>query len=197
MSKGKAKKSKPKAQKGKAKPEARPIVAPDVDLDLDLTEGAEIAAATSADGIPPSRYEIPEHLRFSKLLKRKKLSKDDLAQFKEKMLLLHAPEALRLAFQGLLSLAHKEDLGAIKLLLEVFGYIERKGGINVTQQVVATSQSGTTDSFDSIVRRLYAARNGGRQVGPMEAMEARYLESARSSELSTSSSQEAVAIDDA
>jgi len=128
----------------------------------------DAAAKTEASN---GGYQLPEYLRSSRVLKRRRISKKDLPNFKEQMLLLHAPEALRSAFQSLCIMAQKEDLGAIRLLFEIFGYIEKKSGITVTQQIL-NAQMASSDpgaGFDQFVRSVHEARNGAPLLNPVGA----------------------------
>lgn len=126
----------------------------------------------------PNEYKLPEDITQSRTWQKKRVRKSDLARYKEDMLLLHAPEALRNAFESLCAMARKKDLGAIRLILEVFGYVERRGGVSFTQQIINAVNANQLDlqraiGFDQFVRAVAEARrNAQQQSGTTPALEA-------------------------
>jgi hypothetical protein len=91
------------------------------------------------------------------------------------MMLLHAPEAQRLFWQALLGGMQAGDKDFVRMGGEIFGLVQKAGGITVTQQllqqnVVAGAQSPVM-GYDAFVRSLAEARAGHTLPPPSEVID--------------------------
>jgi hypothetical protein len=113
----------------------------------------------------PVSSAVPEYVQQSRLLQRRKVTKRKLPTFAEAMLLLHAPEALRLYWEAMLEGLKARDKGALEAAGEIFNYVRGKGiNLTVTQQLLNQNAVAGPNSpvvgFDAFARQLAEARAG-------------------------------------
>ena len=112
---------------------------------------------------PPSA--VPGYVQQSRLLQRRKITKRKLPTFAEAMLLLHAPEALRLYWEAMLEGLKARDKGALEAAGEIFNYVRGKGiNLTVTQQLLQQNSgavlNGSVIGTDAFLRQLAETRAG-------------------------------------
>jgi hypothetical protein len=109
---------------------------------------------------------VPDYIQQAPLLSRRKITKRKLPTFTEAMLLLHAPEAIRLYWEALLIGLKERDKSALEAVGEIFNYVKGRGGplVSVTQQMLQQNTVAGPDSpvigFDAFARQLAEARAG-------------------------------------
>jgi hypothetical protein len=126
-------------------------------------------AKRKAKPIEP-KSAVPEYVQESAVFQRRKVTKRKLPSFTEAMLLLHAPEALRLYWAALLEGLKARDKNALDAAGEIFNYVRGKGiNLSVTQQLlqqnVAAGEQSPVIGFDAFARQLAEAR-AGRSLPP-------------------------------
>lgn len=109
---------------------------------------------------------LPEYLAKSRLLKRRRVKKNQLSAFTEQMMLLHAPESQRVLWQTLIQKAGEGNMEAVKILADIFKLVQKGGGMNFIQQMYSSTATGSAEGmqvkgFDSFVRSVTESRNGG------------------------------------
>lgn len=114
---------------------------------------------------PAPASAVPEYVQSSRLMQRRKVTKRQLPSYTEAMLLLHAPEALRLWWEAVLEGLQRRDKHAMEMAGEVFNYIRGKGvSLNVTQQLFQQNAVAGPDApvigCDAFIRQLAEARAG-------------------------------------
>jgi hypothetical protein len=115
--------------------------------------------------IDPPPSAVPEYVQQSRLLQRRKITKRKLPTFAEAMLLLHAPEALRLYWEAMLEGLKARDKGALEAAGEIFNYVRGKGiNLTVTQQLLnqnaVAGPNAPIIGADAFIRQLAEARGG-------------------------------------
>ena len=97
-------------------------------------------------------------------MQRRKITKRQLPTFTEQMMLLHAPEAQRLFWKGLIEGLSRGDTKTMEMMADIFKLIQRGGGISITQQILnnqtAAGETAPVVGFDAFVRQLTEARTG-------------------------------------
>jgi hypothetical protein len=124
---------------------------------------------------------VPECVRESRVYQRRKVTKRKLPSFTEAMMLLHAPEALRLYWEALLNGLKAGDKTALETAGEIFNYVRGKGmTFNLTQQMLAQQQAAGETApvvgFDAFVRQLAEARADRALPAPAEVIDAEPVE---------------------
>lgn len=119
---------------------------------------------------------VPESVKQSRVYQRRKVTKRKLPSFTEAMMLLHAPEALRLYWEALLEGLKRGDKYALEAAGEIFNYVRGKGiNLNLTQQMmaqnVAAGEQSPVVGFDAFARRLAEARAGHALPPPAEVLQ--------------------------
>ena len=114
---------------------------------------------------PTPAGAVPEYVQAARLMQRRKVTKRQLPNFTEAMMLLHAPEAQRLAWKALLEGAAAGDKDFVRMALEIFEILKAKGGgISVTQQILQQNAIAGADApvigCDAFIRQLAEARAG-------------------------------------
>jgi hypothetical protein len=122
---------------------------------------------------PQLTSAVPEYVQQSRLLQRRKITKRKLPTFAEAMLLLHAPEALRLYWEAMLEGLKARDKGALEAAGEIFNYVRGKGiNLTVTQQLLnqnaVAGPNAPIIGADAFIRQLAEAR-GERALPPPTA----------------------------
>ena len=113
----------------------------------------------------PVQSAVPEYVQQSRLLQRRKVTKRKLPTFAEAMLLLHAPEALRLYWEAMLEGLKARDKSALEAAGEIFNYVRGKGiNLTVTQQLLnqnaVAGPNAPNIGTDAFLRRLAETRAG-------------------------------------
>lgn len=111
----------------------------------------------------PPESAVPDYLKQTRLYQKRKVTKRKLPSFTEAMLLLHAPEALRLYWEALLEGLKARDKNALEAAGEIFAYVKGKGmSINVTQammqQNAVAGETSPVVGYDAFIRQLKEAR---------------------------------------
>jgi hypothetical protein len=105
---------------------------------------------------------VPAYVQASKLLQRHKVTKRTLPSYTEAMMMLHAPESLRLFWKALMEGMDSGDEKFVRLCAEVFDLVKKGGGITITQQLlqqnVAAGELAPVQGYDSLVRKLAEVR---------------------------------------
>lgn len=119
---------------------------------------------------------VPEYIQAAPLLNRRKITKRKLPSFTEAMLLLHAPEALRLYWEAIFNGLKKGDKTALEAAGEIFNYTRGKGiNLNLTQQMmannVAAGEQAPVMGYDALVRNIAEARAGHTLPAPATVIE--------------------------
>ena len=126
--------------------------------------------------VAPAPSAVPEYVQQSRLLQRRKITKRKLPTFAEAMLLLHAPEALRLYWEAMLEGLKARDKGALEAAGEIFNYVRGKGiNLTVTQQLLNQNAVAGPNSpvvgFDAFARQLAEARAGHALPAPSDVID--------------------------
>jgi hypothetical protein len=117
---------------------------------------------------------VPEYIRKSPLIGRRRIGKEGLSDYAEAMKMLHAPEALRVFWEATLTQMHQGNTAAIKLVAQMFEYAKMSTGISINQHILqqnanamaaASIESGEAIGFDQIVRDI-AERRAGHALPP-------------------------------
>ena len=129
-----------------------------VDDEFDTTDGT-----APSPPAPEKPSLVPDYVKQSRVFQRKKVTKRKLPSFTEAMLLLHAPEALRLYWEAILEGLKARDKHALDAAGEIFNYVKGKGmTLNVTQQMLQQNTAAGLESpvvgFDAFVRQLADSR---------------------------------------
>ena len=106
---------------------------------------------------------VPEYIQQAPLLNKRKITKRKLPSYAEAMLLLHAPEMLRLFFEASFAAIKAGDKDIIKMTAEMFDYI-KKNGLTINQNILQNNAAAGPESpvkgFDAFARELAEARAG-------------------------------------
>ena len=134
--------------------------------------------ARTVKPVVPAPSAVPEYVQQSRLLQRRKITKRKLPTFAEAMLLLHAPEALRLYWEAMLEGLKARDKSALEAAGEIFNYVRGKGiNLTVTQQLLnqnaVAGTSGPVIGTDAFLRQLAEARAGHALPAPAEIVDIR------------------------
>jgi hypothetical protein len=117
---------------------------------------------------------VPAYVQDSKILQKRKVTKRTLPSFTEAMMLLHAPEAQRLAWAALLNGADAGNKEAVRTILEIFGLVQKSGGFTLNQQILQQNAAAGVESpvkgFDAFTRELAEARAGHALPPPSEVI---------------------------
>ena len=117
------------------------------------------------------RDPLPEYIRQSPLVRRKRgLSREQLADYVERMLVLFTPELLTKFFVGLRKKVSEGDRFAIRLVAEMYHFVQRNPSFTIVNNLVAQQQNNVASDihcFDDIVRRLERATQAGSQPTPV------------------------------
>lgn len=126
--------------------------------------------------VEPKPNAVPDYVQQSPLLQRRKITKRKLPSFTEAMLLLHAPEALRLYWEAILEGLKARDKTALDAAGEIFNYVRGKGiNLSVSQQIlqqnVAAGEQSPVMGYDALIRQIQEARSGRPIPPPQEAID--------------------------
>jgi hypothetical protein len=117
---------------------------------------------------------VPEYIQHSRLLQRRRVTKQKLMDYTEAMKLLHTPEVLRLFWEAVINGLNNGDKDIVKMVGEVFDYV-KKGGINITQQMLNNNMPAAIEprvkGYDAYVRELAEARAGHALPPPEEIID--------------------------
>lgn len=115
---------------------------------------------------------VPSYIQEAPIMRRRKITKRRLPSYAEAMMLLHAPEALRLFWKSLLEGESAGDKDSVRMVGEIFEYLKRGGGISIVQQMLQQNAvAGATSpviGFDAFARSLAEARAGHALPPPAE-----------------------------
>lgn len=107
---------------------------------------------------------VPDYIQAAPIMQRRKLTKRRLPSFTEAMTLLHMPELQRKFWKALFEMLDAGDKEGLRSAGEIIGLLEKRGGINVTQQMMAQNVAAGPTSpvmgFDAFARQLAEARAG-------------------------------------
>jgi len=148
----------------KAKPRGRKPAAAKADAKVQCISAPEEPAASATDITPealeqaliPIKNGLPPFMQGAPLLRRTKVGRRGLASYQEGMLLLFSPALLPEYFQALLQGVKDRDPQAMKLVAEMYNYVQPKGGgISITNNMIQNSMGPSQDrGFDVIMRSL-------------------------------------------
>lgn len=121
-----------------------------------------------AEGAPSI---LPEYLTNARLLKRKKVKKNQLSGFTEQMMLLHAPESQRLFWKALIEGLASGDKESMRMAADIFKLIQKGGGMTVVQQMYSSTATVSAEGtqikgFDAFVRAIHEQRTGAPLLPP-------------------------------
>ena len=132
--------------------------------------------ARTVKPVVPAPSAVPEYVQQSRLLQRRKVTKRKLPTFAEAMLLLHAPEALRLYWEAMLEGLKARDKSALEAAGEIFNYVRGKGiNLTVTQQLLnqnaVAGPNAPIIGADAFIRQLAEARGGHALPAPTQVVD--------------------------
>lgn len=104
---------------------------------------------------PKKPPELPEFLSQSPILAKTRVKRNGLAKYQEQIHQAYAPALLPLYYRKLYELLSKGDREALRIMGDIYGLVQAKGGINVTNQLFNANMNGQAPvTMDSIVRRI-------------------------------------------
>jgi len=105
---------------------------------------------------------IPDYIRHSRLLQKKKITKRTLATFTEQMLLLFTPEEHRLFHEAIVYGLANKDINTMILHAKMHGLVPGGNGVTITNQMIAANAVAGAGSpvvgYDALIRQLGEAR---------------------------------------
>ena len=127
-------------------------------------------------GEQASSSAVPDYVQQSRVYQRRRVTKRKLPSFTEAMLLLHAPETLRLFWKAINEGLAKRDKVALEMTGEMFSYVRGKGiNLNLTQQMLQQNHAAGPESpvigTDAFLRQLAEARAGRALPPPPEVID--------------------------
>jgi mannose/fructose/N-acetylgalactosamine-specific phosphotransferase system component IID len=102
------------------------------------------------------KEKLPSEVTSSKLYQRKKVNKNNLPNYQERMLLLFAPHIIPETMKSIYSQVKEGNKDAIQLALQIYNFIQRQGGVSVVNNIFNQNNNSSANerAFDAIARRL-------------------------------------------
>jgi hypothetical protein len=115
--------------------------------------------STGLTVVPKIIRGLPQEIRSSLVVRKKKITKKALANYQNSMLVTHAPALIPAWFEQLYIQVQEGDSNAMQMVAKMYSYIQNGPSININNNLMQNniSQQGGR-GFDNIVRKLAQER---------------------------------------